>query len=482
MICYTLSEHTLSGCLKQVEQNRAYIDICELRLDLLDEEEQSSAYLFPSLVDIPVILTLRRVQDGGKCNLSEKARRTLLLEVLKGDFAYIDIEEDIKKNEVESYAREKGVKIIRSLHDFNGKPDQIYSCINRLAERGDIAKIAVTPHSIADVLTIFRVSEELSNVPKIVIGMGEWGICTRILYKKLGSILTFASDSEIAPGQISAKKLKTLYRSDKLDMNTAVYGIIGNPVMHTSSPLIHNPGFAAINYNAVYVPFLVDNVRSFFSLAEYLKLRGFSVTIPFKVDVLSYLGNITREVKQIGSCNTVVRLPNMWKGINTDYYGFLSPIEKDIDDGKIKNALVIGAGGASQAIVWGLRNRGINIVILNRTLSHAERLAKLNRCQFDTLDNARKYEGKVDLVVQTTSVGLYPDFDANPIDGFEFTGKEVVYDIIYKPKLTKLLKVAEEKGCKLHFGAEMLIEQGKLQFEAFTGYHYPRSINLNQIM
>lgn len=478
MICYTLSEPTLSGCLKQVEENRAYIDICELRLDLLNEDEQKNASLFPNLVDIPVILTLRRVSDGGKCTLSEKARRALLISAMKGSFAYVDIEEDLKKNDVEQYARERGIRIIRSLHDFEGIPEQIYSRIQRLSERGDVAKIAVTPHSIADVLTLFRIGEEMEGVEKIIIGMGEWGVCTRILYKKLGSLLTFANNNAVAPGQISAKTLKTVYHSDKLDKNSAVYGIIGNPVMHSSSPLIHNPGFAAINYNAVYVPFLVDNVRSFFILAEHLKIRGFSVTIPFKVDVLSYLGNITREVKQIGSCNTVIRVPNMWKGINTDYYGFLAPIEKDIENGRIRNAMVIGAGGASQAIVWGLRNRGVSIVILNRTLSHAEKLANINRCQFDTLDNARNYEGKVDLIVQTTSVGLYPDFDMNPIEGFEFSGREIVYDIIYKPRMTKLLKEAEQKGCKLHFGSEMLLEQGKLQFEAFTGYHYPKTIDI----
>lgn len=478
MICYTLSETTLAECLRKIEQNREYIDICELRMDFLTPDEQKSAYLFPSMVDIPVILTLRRVSDGGKCALSEKDRRALLLSALDGDFAYVDIEEDVKKNDVEHYARSKGIKIIRSLHDFDSMPEKIYSRIQRLSERADVAKIAVTPHSISDVLTLFRASEELEGVNKIIIGMGDWGVCTRILYKKLGSMLTFASDTATAPGQIPAKALKLVYHADRIDENTAVYGIIGNPVMHSLSPLIHNPGFEAIHYNAVYLPFLVDNVRSFFALAEYLKMRGFSVTIPFKVDVLSYLGNITREVKQIGSCNTVIRVPNMWKGINTDYYGFLAPIEKDIASGRIKNALVIGAGGASQAIVWGLRNRGVNIVILNRTLSHAEKLATINRCQFDTLDNARKYEGKVDLVVQTTSVGLYPDFDINPIDGFQFTGREIVYDIIYKPKMTRLLKEAEKKGCKLHFGSEMLIEQGKLQFEAFTGYHYPDGIKI----
>ena len=167
----------------------------------------------------------------------------------------------------------------------------------------------------------------------------------------------------------------------------------------------------------------------------------------------------------------------MWKGFNTDYYGFLSPILRDIESGRIKTALVIGAGGASKAIVWALRNRGVKVTILNRTLSRAADIAALNLCEFDTLENARKYEGTVDLVVQTTSVGLYPDFDLNPIEGFRFTGHEIVYDIIYKPRMTKLLTEAAAAGCTLHYGEEMLLEQGKLQFEMFTGYHYPKGID-----
>lgn len=477
MICLTLSQQTLEEDAELVRSNRAYIDMAELRVDYLGEEEQKKASLFPSMVDIPVILTLRRKEDGGLCTLTERHRRNILLDALDGDFAYVDIEEDVKRAEVEAKARKRGVRIIRSFHDFNGIPEDIFSRIYKLAERGDVAKAAVTPHSVADLLTLFRISDELKDVDKIIIGMGEWGIPSRILYRRCGSMLTFASAGDaIAPGQITAKELKTLYRADKVSGKTAIYGIIGNPVYHSSSPQIHNPGFQAINYDAIYLPFLVDNIRSFFALAEYLKMRGFSVTIPYKAQVLMFLGRISREVKQIGSCNTVVRVPGMWKGFNTDYYGFLSPILRDIESGRIKTALVIGAGGASKAIVWALRNRGVKVTILNRTLSRAADIAALNLCEFDTLENARKYEGTVDLVVQTTSVGLYPDFDLNPIEGFRFTGREIVYDIIYKPKMTKLLSEAAAAGCTLHYGEEMLLEQGKLQFEMFTGYHYPRGI------
>ena len=480
MICLTLSGPTILDNLKALADNKDYVDICELRLDLLSPSEVAKAADFPSMVDIPVILTLRRVSDGGKCTLQEKARRSLLIDTMKnGGFSYVDIEDDVKKSDVEEAAHSLGMKVIRSYHDFEGVPADIFSRVHSLASRGDVAKIAVTPHNTADVMTLFRINEELKDVPKIIIGMGEWGVATRILYKKMGSILTFGSNGKaVAPGMISARELKLLYRADQLNDNTGIYGIVGNPVMHSLSPQIHNPGFHKIHYNAVYVPFLSESIRSFLTLAEMLRMRGFSVTVPFKVDVVKYLGNITREVKQIGSCNTVVRVPNMWKGTNTDYYGFIHPIEKEIDDGRIKSALVIGAGGAAKAIVWALKMRNVKVMIVNRTKSKADELARLYGVGSDSLDNISLYEGKVDLVVQATNMGLHPYEDVNPAENFHFSGKEIAYDIVYKPKYTKFLIAAEKAGCPLKFGWDMLMEQGKLQFESFTGYHYPKDVEV----
>ena len=480
MICLTLSGPTILDNLKALADNKDYVDICELRLDLLSPSEVAKAADFPSMVDIPVILTLRRVSDGGKCTLQEKARRSLLIDTMKnGGFSYVDIEDDVKKSDVEEAAHSLGMKVIRSYHDFEGVPADIFSRVHSLASRGDVAKIAVTPHNTADVMTLFRINEELKDVPKIIIGMGEWGVATRILYKKMGSILTFGSNGKaVAPGMISARELKLLYRADQLNDNTGIYGIVGNPVMHSLSPQIHNPGFHKIHYNAVYVPFLSESIRSFLTLAEMLRMRGFSVTVPFKVDVVKYLGNITREVKQIGSCNTVVRVPNMWKGTNTDYYGFIHPIEKEIDDDRIKSALVIGAGGAAKAIVWALKMRNVKVMIVNRTKSKADELARLYGVGSDSLDNISRYEGKVDLVVQATNMGLHPYEDVNPAENFHFSGKEIAYDIVYKPKYTKFLIAAEKAGCPLKFGWDMLMEQGKLQFESFTGYHYPKDVEV----
>ena len=490
MLCLTLTGSTLEENRTLVERNREWISLSELRVDYLTPEEQKIAASFPQTVDIPVILTVRRKSDGGLCTLMEKQRLELLYEVSKGDFSYVDIEEDVKKSDLkfkdplfeqrvdlEQSLRQRNIKIIRSYHNFECVPADIYGRISKLAAKGDIPKIAVHPNNMMDVITLFRIQSELSSISeKIVIGMGQWGVCTRILYKRCGSLLSFCSDDQAAPGHLSAKTMSELYRADKLDGRTHIFGIIGNPVYHTASPNIHNPGFEAIRYNAVYVPFLVDSVRAFFKLAEMLQIHGFSVTVPHKRNVQPYLGKITREVKQIGSCNTVIRIQNMWKGINTDYYGFLAPISTFIAEGKIKTAVVIGAGGAARAVVWALHNHGVRVTILNRSLDHAKTLAEETMSTFDSLENGHKYSNCADLVVQTTSVGMKDSQQEDPCACLAFSGREVFYELIYKPRETLMLKRAQNAGCQIVTGVQMLMEQGKLQFEAFTGYHYPHWI------
>jgi len=474
MIALTLSGRTLGENLECIRRNRENIDIAELRLDLLDESEWGEAKSFPEKAGIPMILTCRRKVDGGAFILSERRRKALLLSALDGSFSYVDLEEDLRKCELDEKAKARGIKVIRSFHDFEGIPSDIYSRLKAMRRRGDVVKAAVTPKSTEDVLTLFRAKDEVGSFPMILLGMGQYGACTRILYKRIGSMLSFASEDAVAPGQFTPEEMKKLYRADKVDSKTAIYGIIGNPIGHTSSPMIHNPGFERINYNAVYVPFLTDDLKAFFRLAEYLEIRGFSVTVPFKVDVLFHVGTINRDVKIIGSCNTVVREPGIWKGYNTDHTGFLRPLGGEMPN--IKNAIVLGAGGAANAIVFALRSRGVKVVILNRTVEKAKKLAELNMCSCDSLDNAKDYEGFADLVVNTTSVGL-GDVNASPIPGFKFTGREIVYDIVYKPRMTRMLKDAKEKGCRLHFGSEMLFSQGKEQFKLFTGFDYPSALN-----
>ncbi len=491
MLCLTLTGSTLEENRLQIERNRPWISLAELRLDYLTEAERHIAASFPDMVDLPLILTHRRTSDGGACADAEKVRLQSLFDASRGAWTYVDIEGDVKKSDLkfkspqgdgridlEADLKARGIKIIRSYHDFEGVPADIYARISRLASRGDIPKVAVTPQNLMDVISLLRIEAELATIEdKIIVGMGAWGVPTRILYRRTGSMLSYCSDGEAAPGQLTARVMSELYRADRLDEKTHIYAIIGNPVYHTASPKIHNPGFAAIRYNAVYVPFLVDQVRTFFKIAEMLQIRGFSVTVPHKRSVQPYLGRITREVKQIGSCNTVVRIKGMWKGINTDYYGFLAPIADRISDGTIKGALIVGAGGAARAVAWALHNHGVKITIVNRSIDAARVLAEQTMSSYDTLENAPLYSGTVDLVVQTTTVGM--DSDKDPIPSFVFTGSEIAYELIYEPRETTFLRRAKEAGCATVDGSHMLMEQGKLQFEAFSGYHYPHWITVS---
>ncbi len=476
MICLVLTGKTIQENLEQLAKNRPYIDLCELRVDLLDSSEYSHLATFPQEANLPVILTCRRKADGGEYQGSEKERVALLEEALEGEFTYIDLEIDLKRASLEQKAAAKGVRVIRSLHDFDSIPSDIFHRMAKIAAKGEIPKVAVMVNSVGDLITLFRAKEELAEVEeKIVVGMGEFGLPSRILYKRAGSLLTYCSEGEAAPGQINAQMMKELYRADRVNDNTKIFGVIGNPVLHSLSPLIQNRGFHEINFNAIYLPFPVDAVRSFFILAEMLKITGFSVTVPHKQSVLPYLGKITREVKQIGSCNTVVRSKNLWKGTNTDYYGFVAPLIGEIDSKDIQSALVVGAGGAARAVVWALRNHGCKVTIVNRDRERAKKLANETMSSWDSLENAPLYT-EVDLIVQTTPLGMAPFEGIDPIPNYKLQRGQIVYELIYRPHYTPLLKRAQESGCRLLFGIDMLLRQGKLQFESFSGYHYPKRL------
>lgn len=478
MLCLTLTGRTRQENVALYERNKEWIGAVELRLDYLEEAEALLAGELPQLIPLPMILTCRRENDGGLYKGTERKRLALMKDVLSsGSFAYIDLEDDVRKPEVEQQARDTGVRIIRSHHDFMGMPVDLYARIARISAKGDIPKLAVTPHSVEDVIRLFRIKDEIpESTAKIVIGMGILGMPTRILYRKLGSFMMFCSDDaceSVAPGMISSRVMSEVYGADKVDGETEVFGVIGNPVTQSASPMIHNPGFRAIKKNAIYSVFPVDAVRPFFRLADVLDIRGFSVTVPFKRDVIPYLGSISREVKQIGSCNTVVRVKDLWKGINTDYHGFLAQLVPAISSGKVRTALILGAGGAARSVAWALHNHSVKMTILNRSADAARKLAAETMAAWDVLDNIAEYSGKADIIVQTTPLGMEPDIAGDPSAGYIFSGHEIAYDLVYKPHETQFLRRAQEAGCTIMYGAEMLLEQGKLQFEAFTGYHYP---------
>ena len=488
MLCLTLNGATMQENYAALAQNEPYIQILELRIDTLDLNDQKQieeATQFPSHTKIPVILTCRRKTDSGEFSQSERKRLSLLKQVSQGAFSYVDLEANVRKPDFEAQLRMQGKKIIRSFHLFDGLKDNLDVKISHIMAKGDIPKVAVQIDGVAALVELFRFADRFKGKGNIIIiGMGKYGIASRVLYKKLGSMLTFcAAKDPQGVGLVNAKTMSQLYRADQVTENTRVYGVIGDPVGKSISPAIQNLAIQAITEDAIYVPFNVDDITQFFVLASILNIQGFSVTVPHKVHVLPYLGKTSREVRRIGSCNTALRQEKTWYGSNTDYYGFLELIKSPLEAGKIKNALVLGAGGGARAIVWALRNHNVNITILNRTLEHAKALATETSSAFGPLSEVGNYSGKVDLIVQTSSMGMdcSQDSENDPAKDFCYTGSELVCDLVYRPQETAFLLHAKQAGCKLIYGLDMLLAQGKLQFKAFTGENYPQEITIESI-
>jgi 3-dehydroquinate dehydratase/shikimate dehydrogenase len=364
--------------------------------------------------------------------------------------------------------------------------DDLEERLRKLFRVGDeIPKAAVSPQNLADVLRIYRAARNMGKQEKILLGMGPFGLNTRILAERLGSFLTYTSAAEegfppAAPGQLDPKELTETYRFRKINRKTDIFGITGFPLTATSSPPFFNKVYGEENINAVYVPFPADTMAGFMELAAELGLKGASVTVPYKEEALAFLQNQSEKVRSVGACNTIVASDEGWQGYNTDCRGFSDSLldfigEKDL---KGKKVTIVGAGGAARAVAFEVSRLRGKALILNRTASRAKRLADLYHFAWAGTegagpDMAAKYR---DIIIQTTSVGMDPDFEADPLPEYQFTGKEKVLDIIYKPEQTHFLRRAAQAGCATRNGHDMLIRQAMYQYTYFTGADFPTQI------
>jgi 3-dehydroquinate dehydratase/shikimate dehydrogenase len=512
-ICLCLTGRTLRRNLQVLEKYRKYIDLVELRVDCLDPTEQLAIRPFPEQANIPVILSVRRREDGGNWCGGEATRIVLLAKALafaqtdkRCNFAYVDIEDDVDIPGIEEAARAFGTRIIRSFHNILGTDSDLTAKIRSLRRVGDeIVKAAVMPNNLLDVLRLWQTAKDLQNVEKILISMGPLGVSTRILASRIGSYLTFTSAKDevgfppAAPGQIDPKELVERYHFRSIDVKhvknakgikdvnsgtkTDILGITGYPLTTTDSPKLHNEMYARDSINAVYLPFPSPVVEDFLALADEIGIRGASITVPFKETVLPHLAFTSPEVTRIGACNTIIRRARGWHGYNTDAEGFSSSLlafiygeeagmtekQRAKHNLKGKKITVIGAGGAARAIVAEVYRLKGKALILNRTGLAAKELASRYRFRWGTLDESGVKEmGKFnDIIIQTTPSGMGDDSGGDPFPLYEFSGSEIVYDIIYKPERTTFLRRAGNAGCKTANGYDMLVRQAIEQHRLF---------------
>jgi 3-dehydroquinate dehydratase/shikimate dehydrogenase len=494
-----LTHKSIEKNLDELKKYSGTIDLAELRIDCLKYNGDSDSFvesvqLLVKKSPVPLILTIRRVVDGGFWKGSQKKRLKLLARFLELDFSYVDLEDDLlfgpeskQAEELEGLARNRKIRIIRSFHDFKGIPDNLIERLKKNSLTGDLPKAAVTLNHSRDIVTFMKAVNVLEGSEKILLAMGERGFFSRILTEKLGSYLTFTSPSggmKAAPGQIDPYTLREQYRYGSHRKNDPLYGIIGNPVIQSRSPELHNGWLEKKGLPGVYVPFLLDDMKDFSRLDELFNFSGLSVTIPFKEKILPFLDVPSRAVTAIGACNTYYKKEGKVWGDNSDAPGFLYPLLDALSIGREREkplkgykCSLIGAGGASRGVLYALVNGGADVLILNRTLERAEKLAMEFGAKAAVLSAAslpllEKYNK---IIVQTTSLGMAPMEEKDPLFFYSFKGYEFVYDIIYKPAETVMMKRAKEAGCSILGGWKMLQEQGKVQFELFTGSKVPQN-------
>ncbi len=482
-ICLVLTAPSIKENLEIIKRNREYIDIVELRTDLLDRDQYNLVSQFPTLTEVPVILTCRKMEDGGKWDSSEKKRLDSLGQWIDGGFSYVDLEMDLYAPVLEEKALISKTLIIRSFHNFKGVPVNLFEKMQWDGDSQVIVKGAVYPQSSEDLYTLIDTAlklKEKGDCPFILLGMGDFGFPTRILAEKMGSYLTFCSDSAApsgAPGHCSAEDLNLIYHFRDISENTVINTIIGNPVSQSKSPHIHNEGYINNQIDAVYVPFLTDFPQWYMKMSDLLQINASSVTIPFKSEIIPLTDFPDKAVRQIGASNTIYRnSEGKWLSTNTDTKGLIIPLLKFLKTDSLKGfkVSVIGAGGAARAAVFALKELGADIAVFNRTLSKAEELAGEFDCAAYSLDKSSSDKVKEfsSVIIQTTNAGMPPLEKINPLGFYSFSGDEVVYDIIYKPAETLLMRKAGEAGCRVLGGYTMLQEQAYVQFKLFTGVDY----------
>lgn len=488
LVCLCVTGKTLAEDVAIVEKYKEFIDVVELRVDFLEEDERLKIREFPAMVDIPAILTIRRKIDGGQYIEGESTRTMLFARGLafaqedpKKNFAYVDFEEDFHIPSLEDAAQAFGTRIIRSYHNMSSPIKNIVEKFDELRQNSyEIPKIAFMPHRLSDVTKVFNEADKWKNTEQIVCAMGPLGLPTRILSERLHSYLTYTSPSELLGnlleiGHTDPITLEKTYHFHSISEKTKIFGITGYPLKITSSPELQNGMFEKANLDAVFIPFKSETIEDSLDFAKTLDIQGFSVTIPHKETVIPLIRNIDEKAESIGACNTVVRYGDDWKGYNTDALGFEKALLEftGTKDLKGKKVAIIGAGGASRAIAYIIKELGAKACVFNRTLAKARLIAEKYGFDYATLgpESLEKLNKYSDVIVQTTSKGMGSNDPSNPENDpiwfYDFNGEEYVYDVIYSPEVTPIMARADASGCKVCNGAGMLLYQGIAQFELY---------------
>jgi len=460
-LCVTVTADTMAE-LRTRRDQAADADLVELRLDTVKDPSAAAALAGRKK---PVIVTCRPKSEGGSFDGSEEERRSILSEALALGAEYVDLEWNGTCADL--MERTGGRRVVLSHHNFTGMPSDLKGMAQAMLSSGaEIVKIAITAQCLADNLALREIGKN-TRVPISLIAMGEPGLASRVLATWMGSCWTYAGDRVAAgaPGQLSPLQMQDEYRFRRIGTRTAIYGVLGKPVSHSVSPVMHNAAFRAAHHDAVYIPLAASDFEDFEAFANSVGLAGVSVTAPFKVNAFERADECDPVSRRIQSVNTLRREGGKWLGCNTDVSGFLSPLESAM---RLRGAraTILGAGGAARSVSVALASAGVKVTLAARRKDQAQAVAALTGA---AIAQWPPDPSSWDLLVNATPVGTAPS-DASPLpDNYLFHDGGLVYDLVYNPPLTKLLTAAARAGCRTIGGLDMLVAQAQAQFEWWTG-------------
>jgi 3-dehydroquinate dehydratase/shikimate dehydrogenase len=494
-LCVAITGASPEEMLERASEVLKETAFLEFRLDYLPKPAAALPRLKAFLAEngaATAIATCRLTENGGRFTGSRTAALQILQSAAEAGFQLVDIElQSIEKlpRTTMGQLRDAGAAVILSYHDFHATKDldAIYQRFKPF--QPDFIKLVPTARSLADNLTLMRflgrVDDE-TNSSVVGICMGEPGIISRVLGLRAGSAFTFAAATvgeETAPGQIAARTLIETYRIEQVDAATKVYGVAGNPVGSSLSPLMMNTAFRRETVNAVYLALQTSKAEDLFKLAREVPIQGMSITMPLKEQVIPLLERTDPLSAKIGAVNTILRTPDgKFYGFNTDVAGIVAPLERRL---ALKGAkiLVVGAGGAARAAVFGCRDKGAEVFILNRTPESAQKLAKQSGAKTIKRDAVAKTA--FDVIINATPLGMAGNSAKNvpntPLEAAELNTR-YVFDLVYNPVETPLLRLARQKGIAVITGVEMFVQQGARQFEIWTGKPAPEEEMLRVVL
>jgi 3-dehydroquinate dehydratase/shikimate dehydrogenase len=496
-LCVAIQASSPAEMIERAESALADSKFLEFRLDSLPKPASVLPKVKEFLAvhrDATVLATCRRKHFGGHFSGSLKAELEVLLAAVEAGCQIIDLEVESAEeaapkqlDQLRDGLRAAGAALLISFHDFSRTKNLDQVALRISVFQPDFIKVVSTAKSLADNLAVLKLIESHSRSAEVVgLAMGEEGLVSRVLGLRAGAPFTFAAFSDgsttgsalaTAPGQLTARAMRDLYRVEQLDQATRIFAVAGDPIAHSLSPLMQNAAFRRESVNAILLPLLTHKVADLLTLARELPLAGAAVTMPLKQEVLPYLANPVSSnsvplTHRIGACNTLrTGIDGKLYGFNTDVDGVVRPLERRM---KLQGAriVVVGAGGAARAAVFGLVDQGAEVFVVNIIHDDAVKLAKQAKAKVLKRDQFAK--STFDVLINATPCGMAGNKQPMPISEKELNAS-LVFDMVYNPLETPLLKLAKERGIPTISGMEMFVQQGARQFEIWTGKPAPEA-------